>query len=232
VDNHPSKLREELEGKMVNKKIIFVALVLSISIHAEESSAGNVYKCIDTDGNITFSDARCPSDTANKQELEIETNETSSRSRYAPKLRNARNTNQHSIGLTYKQVAQYLDRSISMSKSSDVGGQPRYMGQSSDGLAILEIIGDKNDISQATIMIGVPNDSHAKLISNTALLVRFIKNIDPAWGGGADWAASALQNASSTGNPQSTVRGNKLIKLSTIKSVGLVSLTVKHRDKD
>ena len=44
------------------------------------------------------------------------------------------------IGISYNQIMAYLDQYISMSKSSDIDGQPRYNGQTSDNLAFLEMV--------------------------------------------------------------------------------------------
>ncbi len=134
------------------------------------------------------------------------------------------------IGISYNQIMEYLDQYISMSKSSDVRSQPRYMGQTSDDLAILEIIGNKKDVSQATLMIGIPNDAPKILVRNTAILLRFMENVAPEWKLGSDWATSALERVSSTGEPEEIIRGSKSIKLSLIKVLGIVSVTVKHKN--
>ena len=143
---------------------------------------------------------------------------------------NAQTKKPLTIGISYNQIMEYLDQYISMSKSSDVRGQTSYMGQTSDNLAILEIIGNKKDVSQATLMIGIPNDAPKILVRNTAILLRFMKNIAPEWKSGSDWATSALKRISSTGEPEEIIRGSKSIKLSLIKVLGIVSVTVKHKN--
>jgi hypothetical protein len=143
---------------------------------------------------------------------------------------NAQTEKPLTIGISYNQIMEYLDQYIPMSKSSDVRGQPRYMGQTSDNLAMLEIIGIKNDVSQATLMIGIPNDSPKILIRNSGILLRFIENIAPEWKAGSDWATSALKRLGSTGEPEEIIKGSKSIKLSLIKVLGIVSVTVKHKN--
>jgi len=143
---------------------------------------------------------------------------------------NAQTEKSLTIGISYNQTMEYLDQFISMSKSSDVDGQPRYMGQTSDNLAMLEIIGNKNDVSQASLMIGIPNDAPKILIRNTAILLRFMKNVAPEWKSGSDWATSALGRVSSTDEPEEIIRGSKSIKLSVIKVLGIICVTVKHKN--
>lgn len=134
------------------------------------------------------------------------------------------------IGISYNQIMEYLGQYISMSKSTDVRGQPRYMGQTSDNLAMLEIIGNKEDVSQTTLIIGVPNDAPNILVRNSAMLLRFIKNVAPEWESGSDWAASALKRVSSTGDSEEIIiKGDKSINLSFIKVLGMVTVTVKHK---
>jgi len=88
---------------------------------------------------------------------------------------NAQTSKLLTIGISYNQIMEYLDQYISMSKSTDVRGQQRYMGQTSDNLAMLEIIGNKKNVSQATLMIGIPNDAPQIVLRNTAMLLRFGK---------------------------------------------------------
>jgi len=134
------------------------------------------------------------------------------------------------IGISYNQIMEDLDQYISQSKSSDVRGQPRYMGTTSDSLVILEIIGVKKDISQATLMIGIPNDAPKILVRNTAILMRFMKNIAPEWRLASDWATGALKCIIATGETEEIIRGSKSIKISLIKFLGIVSVTVKHKN--
>ena len=86
------------------------------------------------------------------------------------------------IDLTSDQVTRYLDQYITMEKSSDVHGQTRSSGQSDDKLAMLEIIGDSDNISEATLIIGLPNNSQQIVIRNSALMVRFVMNVAPRLG--------------------------------------------------
>lgn len=79
-------------------------------------------------------------------------------------------------GLSYREITSYLSNVIALQRSSPVDGQPRYMGMSADKLSMLEVIGDKSNITQATLAIGVPNDSPTALARNSAMVLRFVKN--------------------------------------------------------
>jgi len=148
---------------------------------------------------------------------------------------NAQTRKPLTIGVSYDQIMEYLDQFISMSKVDDLDGQPRYVGQTSDNLVILEIIGNKKDISQASLLVGVPVDAPVLLARNTAILLRFMKNIDPKWESSSAWTTSALERANSTNKPkkiitEKIIRGNKSVELSLIKLLGIVTVTVKHKN--
>ncbi len=137
---------------------------------------------------------------------------------------------QQSIGLSYIQVTKYLSNSITLHKSSSVRGQTRYLGTTNDKLAILEVIGQKKNISQATLVIGLPKDSQPILMRNGAMLLRFMTNIAPDWSDSTRWATNALgQVTSSSNNSTYTIRGNKRIEMTFQRQLAMVLLTVKHK---
>ncbi len=63
-----------------------------------------------------------------------------------------------SIGISYAQATQYLANAITLKRSSSVNGQTRYMGTTDDKMAIMEIIGERKNISQASLVIGLPKN--------------------------------------------------------------------------
>ena len=137
---------------------------------------------------------------------------------------------QQSVGLSYAQVTQYLSKSIVMHESSSVRGQTRYLGMTNDKMAIMEIIGQKNDISQATFVICLPKDSQTIVMRNGAMLLRFMANIAPEWSGSVNWASDALGKITlPSNNSVSTIRGTKKIVMTFQKPLGMIVLTVKHR---
>ena len=133
------------------------------------------------------------------------------------------------IGLSYGEITSYLSNVITLKPSTPVDGQSRSMGLSADNLAMLEVIGDRANITQATLMIGVPNDSRATLIRNSALMIRFVKNATPNWPGSVDWAATALDKASKTGRSVETTSGIRRITVTFHKPLGMILVTVKHK---
>lgn len=140
-------------------------------------------------------------------------------------------TESRAINISYEQVMEYLSDFLIMEKSTPVRGQDRYTGQTADSLAVLEIIGNKNNISEATILIGIPNDAPDKLVRNTILAMRFLKNTVPEWANSAEWiTANAKRVADIPGaSDVKVVKGDKLITMTFLKPLGMLTLTVKHK---
>jgi hypothetical protein len=148
-----------------------------------------------------------------------------------PQLSQVAVSQRMSIGLSYGTVMNYLTNFFVMEEGTTVEGLPRYSGQSKDGLAILEIIGDKSDIAQATLLIALPNDSPDTVITNTALVLRFLKNTFPGWKGADKWVMGRVQELSKS--PQGTAsirRGNKVLDVTVLTNMGMVTLTVRNGD--
>jgi len=132
-------------------------------------------------------------------------------------------------GLSYGEITTYLSNIIILQRSSPVDGQPRYMGMSADKLSMLEVIGDKANITQATLAIGVPNDSPSVLARNSAMVLRFIKNATPGWSGSTDWTVAALRRVADTEGPVETTYGPRRITMKFLKPLGMIMVTVQHK---
>ncbi|HEX4497184.1 MAG TPA: hypothetical protein VIE43_16035, partial [Thermoanaerobaculia bacterium] len=92
-----------------------------------------------------------------------------------------------------------------------------------------EIIGDRNNITQAALMIALLNVSRTVLDRNSILLTRFVKNVTPGWASSEDWAGAALRETTATENPVSMAFGTRSLTVSFLKPLGMVLVTVKHR---
>jgi len=136
------------------------------------------------------------------------------------------------IGVSYYQVIKGLSDFFSMKKTTPVKGQDRYMGMTEDNLALLEIIGNKTNISQATLMIAIPSDAPDAIVRNSALLLRFLINTVPEWETSSDWVSTALKRiADSPDDSQEIIKKNKRITMKPFKELGMVSITIKHKEE-
>ena len=130
------------------------------------------------------------------------------------------------IGVSYAEVMNYIDNFFVMKSVEPVDGDKRWMGQRK--VAVLEIIGEKENILSASLIIGVPNDAPEVLIENSAILLRFVKNVLPEWKKAGDWVTAAIKGGGET----QTVRGDKLVEVSVIESLSMITVSVKHVESD
>lgn len=132
------------------------------------------------------------------------------------------------LGISYNQVMEYISKRIEMERATPVKGETRYVGLAFDETATLEITGDKRNITNTTLIVGLPNDSKEIVMRNTALMLRFLKNTCPEWPGSVTWATNSIQRFSTGTSPtRSVARGHKRISMQWIKRLGWLSVTVK-----
>jgi hypothetical protein len=135
------------------------------------------------------------------------------------------------LGISYNQVMNGLSKDFSMRKSTPVDGQERYIGMVRNELAVLEVIGDRNNITKTSLTIALVNNSDKDVAINTALLYIFLRNVVPGW---TISEAEIKKLLSSPYNSPSykKVVGNKLIEVSLIKSSGMMSVAVSALGSD
>ncbi len=132
------------------------------------------------------------------------------------------------LGISYDQVMESLTDFFVMEKTAPLNdGRERYMGQTDNDLAILEIIGDKADIDKTTLIIFIPSDNNDVVLQNSALALKFIDNAAPNWAGANDWLNEAV--TSLTTNPNQSIKtthDNKLIEASLASGLGMLTFSV------
>ena len=134
------------------------------------------------------------------------------------------------IGISYDQVMEYLSNSFLMERQSPLNnGQDRYMGKTKDGTAVLEIIGDKNNISQASLIVEFPNDVLDPRMTNMLMILRLLKNTVPEHYN-IEWVTTALGKVIKPPyDSEIIVKGSKAIEMVPMKTVGILVVTVKHK---
>lgn len=136
---------------------------------------------------------------------------------------------QKKLNISYDQMTQYLGNYFNLKRSTDVDGQPRYMGLTANNLASLEIIGEKNNISQATLLVTVPTNSSSALVQNSAYLVAFVKNIFGVdYKSSLDEIAQTMGSLNQSGDKKTLYFGDKAVDLANDQPLGLL-ITVKSK---
>ncbi|GAK50701.1 hypothetical protein U14_01934 [Candidatus Moduliflexus flocculans] len=133
------------------------------------------------------------------------------------------------LGVSYKQATQKLAASFAIKQSTPVNGQPRYMGMSHNQLATIEIIGDQQNISKASLLLGVPNDDSQALQQNALFALQFVQNVVPEWGWPENekWIAESIQNLSGEEQGERSItKAGKVVKMSWLSSIAVFSLSI------
>jgi len=143
---------------------------------------------------------------------------------------------QKSIEVLYYQIVNAFSNSsfdfFLVSKIMLDNGQKKYLGETSDGLASLEIIG-KNNISQATLLIWLPNDQPDILERNIRIQFRFLEIMVPEWPSSPKWLSTIVEESdySSDDLGGEIIKGNKLITIKFCRPLGFAILTIKHKSQ-
>jgi len=126
----------------------------------------------------------------------------------------------------------YLGEWFRLQPSTPVDGCERYVSTSTNGLALIEIMGERQNIVGATLIIGLPRAEPEAIAVNAGMLLRFLKNTMPEWKGCKDWVLQEItRQADSGSNKAETVRGYKRVTVLMI-TLGMYSVTVSHKDDD
>jgi len=130
------------------------------------------------------------------------------------------------IGVTYLQATRLLESDFDLKGIKSDPAKGKIVGQSKDGIAVIELIGDLNNLTSASLTIAVPNDSTTARARNSARLLRFVANTVPEWKGNTRWINSRLQKIADGDYSNSTTTvGLKKITLMSAKE-GAIILTL------
>lgn len=137
--------------------------------------------------------------------------------------------------ISYSQITNLIGDLIDIKEASNVPGENRYLGISDNKLVMLEVAGDKEDITQASIKLIYPKDiDKANADLNNAMMERFLKNAAPEF---SDWPARVkgilerLNSIPSEGDRidrENIIIRNKLIEVLYDKDIGSVTLTLRR----
>lgn len=134
------------------------------------------------------------------------------------------------LGVTRQSIQSAFEsgkRGFRFRNSTAIEGQPRVMGQSASGLAMLELIGPAADLTKVTIVVGLPEDDTGTSALNRIYMLKLLQQLIPEWNGAADWLTqSTTQLADGQENDLITIRDHKRVKLSAIGGVSTLVLVI------
>lgn len=135
--------------------------------------------------------------------------------------------------LTYSQMMTSLDSWFAMEESPLADGRPRWFAQSKDGLAILELIGQSEDLESATFIFGVPEDATSdQLVKPGAALLILLQNADPSWGTDAicEWATRGVYTLDPRNPECITITRERIeVEARALRASGMIRFTIRPR---
>lgn len=134
------------------------------------------------------------------------------------------------IAVTYLQAMKYLEPDFNLKGVGTPTGNRKIVGQSNDGIAVVELVGDLDNLTSASLTIAVPNDSENARARNSARLLRFIANTVPEWKGNSDWIKASLKKITRGDySDSSTTVGSKKITMGSVRDGALILTTVERK---
>lgn len=132
------------------------------------------------------------------------------------------------LGVSYDQMMQYLASVFQIERATPRQGYERYLGKRTGGAALIELLGAKDDLSEASLMVFFPRDNPKIFGDNTVILLRFMKNVVPEWVQGGEWVTNAVKKlvTSPHGATEEISYSRKSIRVALAKELAAVTVTV------
>jgi hypothetical protein len=130
------------------------------------------------------------------------------------------------LGVSAQEIQSVLEREpfrVVFEASTPVNGEPRLMGKTKNGRAIIELIGPATGLTKVDCLLG--SDSTRTAIQNAAILLALLKKTLPTWNDSANWLNAGLREVRKTGEVRTRFRHAE-IRLTYLKDLGLVTLSV------
>ncbi|MDJ0707952.1 MAG: hypothetical protein QNJ46_32155 [Leptolyngbyaceae cyanobacterium MO_188.B28] len=129
---------------------------------------------------------------------------------------------------TIQALFEQPDIGFTFESASPIQGNPRLMGQSPHGLAVVELIGQPENLTTAIIRISIPDDDIQALALNAEYVLRFIQTMAPQWAEGGNWVIQNL-DAFATGQRSevNTIHAGKEISMTLTGKQEFLTITVK-----
>ena len=128
-----------------------------------------------------------------------------------------------------KSVYQHADVGFTFEDASLASGIPRSMGRSPDSTAILDLIGPRGNLTQVTLVVGLPNDAPKVVLKNMIYLIALPHHVLPGWAGASDWLEESITIVMAGGEQQTTYFGKAEISLLFLRELGMLSLSIETK---
>lgn len=137
------------------------------------------------------------------------------------------------LGISYNQVMRGLADTFSLENSPLRDGRTRYIGNSPNNLETLEIIGEKKNVEEITLIIFVPEEDPGLVVGRINALI-LIQTVFPDWSESNNWFEDARLKITKDYRSHESSRVEKVygdisMTLSGSRLLNALTLTVKHK---
>ena len=138
------------------------------------------------------------------------------------------------VRITYSQLTNLIGEFLDIQSLHGSSDQPVFLGTSENNLVILEIVGEKDNVMEASIRFTYPPDiSAVNTDLNNAMMLRFLKNAAPEY---SEWPVKIKEIMTSFRSLQMGSRQEdaialerKLIQVLYDKNIDAITLTLTHK---
>ena len=138
------------------------------------------------------------------------------------------------VRITYSQITNLIGEFLDIQSLHGSSDQPVFLGTSENNLVILEIVGEKDNVMEASIRFTYPPDiSAVNTDLNNAMMLRFLKNAAPEY---SEWPVKISEIMTSFRSLQmgsrqedAIVLERKLIQVLYDKNIDAITLTLTHK---
>lgn len=132
------------------------------------------------------------------------------------------------LGISRSEIRDfYSDLGFEFESGVPVDGQPQIIGTSDGGLALLQIIGPSENVTNVSMIAFATIDNDVENTLNGLYFINLLSLITPGWEGSSDWFIDNLEIGANSANDVYTVQQNYQgikVKMTTDKSLGSIIL--------
>ena len=139
-------------------------------------------------------------------------------------LQSTKNRSSKTLNISYHQVMSKLAENFPTMQKADVkvNGKNKYIGKAEHGTAVLEIIGNKQNITETSLSCFVSGNNSLRDVKNAGITLIFLNTVIPEWKKAHEWVTQII---SSFGKAEKTY-GNKVITVIVVRELSLFTIAV------
>lgn len=132
--------------------------------------------------------------------------------------------NRHDIQAVYEGLWHFK-----FQPGNEVQGQPRLVGKAANGLALIELIGNEDEIPRASIALSFPRNAPQTAAENSIYMAQLLTLAAPDWEEGGQWLSNGVTEAFNVEKVEAT-HDDLDFTLQVHKELGMIVFTVQSSE--